>query len=48
MWLPVAVLVMPVVLIGVAPWLVEPLIDLAAGAVIGGPLPDYHLALWHG
>ena len=39
----------PVVLIGVAPALVEP-----AGrrspprAVIGGQLPDYHLALWHG
>ena len=48
MWLPVAVLVVPVVLIGVAPVLVEPLVDLAAGAVVGGPLPDYHLALWHG
>ena len=48
MWLPVAVLVVPVVLIGMAPWLVEPLVDVAAGAVIGGPLPDYHLALWHG
>ena len=31
-----------------APVLVEPLVDLAAGAVVGGPLPDYHLALWHG
>ena len=48
MWLPVAVLVVPVVLIGVAPVLVEPVVDLAASAVIGGPLPDYHLAIWHG
>ena len=48
MWLPVAVLVVPVVAIGVAPVLVEPLVDLAAGAVIQGELPSYHLALWHG
>jgi multicomponent K+:H+ antiporter subunit A len=48
MWLPVAVLVLPVVLIGVAPPLVEPVVDLAADAVTGGNLPDYHLALWHG
>ena len=48
MWLPVAILVVPVVLIGVAPVLVEPLVDLAAGAVIQGELPSYHLALWHG
>ena len=39
---------MPVVLIGMAPWLVEPVVDVAARAVIGGTLPDYHLALWHG
>ena len=49
MWLPVAVLVVPVVLIGMAPWLVEP-----AGRRrrrvpwSAAPLPDYHLALWHG
>jgi multicomponent K+:H+ antiporter subunit A len=48
MWLPVAVLVVPVVLIGVAPPIVEPVVDLAARAVVGGPLPDYHLAIWHG
>ena len=48
MWLPVAVLVVPVILIGVAPVLVEPVVDLAARAVVGRPLPDYHLALWHG
>ena len=48
MWLPVAILVVPVVLIGVAPVLAEPLVDLAAGAVVHGALPSYHLALWHG
>ena len=49
MWLPVAVLVVPVLAIGVAPeWVAGPLVALTAGAVIGGPLPDYHLALWHG
>ena len=48
MWLPVAVLVVPVLLIGMAPGLVEPVIDMAAAAVIGGSLPEYHLALWHG
>jgi multicomponent K+:H+ antiporter subunit A len=48
MWLPVAVLVVPVVVIGVAPPLVEPVVDLAANAVTGGNLPDYHLAIWHG
>ena len=48
MWLPVAVLIVPVVVIGVAPLLAEPVVDVAAAAVVGGPLPDYHLALWHG
>lgn len=48
MWLPVVVLVVPVVVIGVAPALVVPVVDLAAGAVTGGRLPEYHLALWHG
>ncbi|QTL03742.1 monovalent cation/H+ antiporter subunit A [Aquabacter sp. L1I39] len=49
MWLPVAVLVVPVLAIGLAPgWVAGPLVALTAGAVIGGPLPDYYLALWHG
>ena len=49
MWLPVAVLVVPVIAIGLFPAAVAgPLVALTAGAVIGGPLPDYHLALWHG
>jgi multicomponent K+:H+ antiporter subunit A len=49
MWLPVAVLVVPVIAIGILPGAVAgPLVALTAGAVIGGPLPDYDLALWHG
>jgi multicomponent K+:H+ antiporter subunit A len=48
MWLPVAILVAPVVAIGVAPFLAEPVVGPAAAAVTGGRLPDYHLALWHG
>ncbi|MGR7996808.1 monovalent cation/H+ antiporter subunit A [Xanthobacter sp. ZOL 2024] len=49
MWLPVAVLVVPVIAIGLFPDPVAgPLVALTAGAVIGGPVPDYHLALWHG
>lgn len=48
MWLPVALLVVPVILIGLVPALVEPLVATTAQAVVGGALPDYHLALWHG
>ncbi|KAF0137310.1 MAG: multicomponent K+:H+ antiporter subunit A [Xanthobacteraceae bacterium] len=49
MWLPVAVLTAPVIAIGLFPEQVAgPLVRLVAGAVVGGPLPDYHFALWHG
>ncbi len=49
MWLPVAVLVVPVIAIGLFPEQVAgALVRLVAGAVVGGPLPDYHFALWHG
>lgn len=49
LWLPMAVLVVPVVLIGLFPALVAgPLVERTAAAVVGGPLPDYKLALWHG
>ncbi len=49
MWLPVAVLVLPVIAIGLFPEQVAgALVRLVAGAVVGGPLPDYHFALWHG
>jgi len=49
MWGPPALLVVLVVLIGLFPATVAgPLVATVAGAVIGGPLPDYHLAIWHG
>lgn len=49
MWGPPALLVVLVVLIGLFPQAVAgPLVATVAGAVIGGPLPEYHLALWHG
>ncbi|MFN4276361.1 MAG: monovalent cation/H+ antiporter subunit A [Ferrovibrio sp.] len=49
MWLPPALLVVLVVLIGLFPAVIAgPLVAATAGAVTGGALPDYHLALWHG
>ncbi|NMG73281.1 monovalent cation/H+ antiporter subunit A [Aromatoleum diolicum] len=49
MWLPPALLVMLVVLIGLFPaTFAGPLVAATAAAVVGGPLPDYQLALWHG
>ncbi|HET9701251.1 MAG TPA: proton-conducting transporter membrane subunit, partial [Burkholderiales bacterium] len=49
MKVPVEVLVLICLLVGMAPaWTVGPLLALAAGAVLGGPLPEYNLALWHG
>jgi multicomponent K+:H+ antiporter subunit A len=49
MWLPVAVLVIPVVAIGLMPALFAgAIVERTALAVVGGPLPGYHLALWHG
>lgn len=49
LWLPVAVLVVPVVLIGLFPALIAgPLVHAVTGAVVGGPAPLIHLQLWHG
>ncbi len=49
LWGPPALLVVLVVLIGLFPATVAgPLVATVAGAVIGSPLPDYHLAIWHG
>ncbi|WP_408092999.1 monovalent cation/H+ antiporter subunit A [Rhodoplanes sp. SY1] len=50
MWLPVAVLIVPVIAIGVAPQRVAGgIVALVGQATIGAaPLPDIHLALWHG
>ncbi len=48
MWLPVAFFVVLVVLVGVAPVIVEPLLLSAVSAASGQPAPDTHLQLWHG
>ncbi|MGR3365107.1 MAG: proton-conducting transporter transmembrane domain-containing protein, partial [Maritimibacter harenae] len=48
MWAAPALLVVLVMLIGVLPHVAEPLVKVAAGAVTGGELPDFHLKLWHG
>ena len=49
MWLPVAILVVPVVAIGLLPALIAgPIVARTAFDVVGGALPDYSLAIWHG
>lgn len=49
MWLPPAILVCLVILIGLFPQtFAGALVASSAKAVIGGALPDYHLAIWHG
>ncbi len=46
---PVALLVIVCVVVGVLPSVtVGPLVHVAVGAMLGGPPPEYHLALWHG
>ncbi|HWS12470.1 MAG TPA: monovalent cation/H+ antiporter subunit A [Rhodocyclaceae bacterium] len=49
MRLPVELLVLICIGVGIVPALaVGPILALAAGAVLGGPLPEYSLAIWHG
>lgn len=49
MWLPVAILIVPIAAIGILPALMAgPIVERTALAVVGGPLPDYKLAIWHG
>ncbi len=49
MWLPPALLVVLVVLIGLFPdTIAGPLVATVSWAVTGGEVMDYHLALWHG
>jgi multicomponent K+:H+ antiporter subunit A len=50
MWLPPAILVVLVVVIGVAPFLVQDFVFLVAKAVIGGvaPLEVKYIKIWHG
>ncbi|WP_223422729.1 monovalent cation/H+ antiporter subunit A [Tateyamaria pelophila] len=50
LWLPPAFLVVLVVLIGVAPFLAEPLVRLVTASVIGdaAEMPTAYLKIWHG
>ena len=49
MRLPVALLAVISLVVGVLPAItLGPLVDVAARAVLNGPTPEYHLALWHG
>jgi multicomponent K+:H+ antiporter subunit A len=48
--LPPALLIIPVILIGVAPFLAEPFVKIVTQAVIGNAaqVPDDHFKIWHG
>ncbi len=49
MRLPIELLVLACLVVGIAPESsVRHLLDVAALPVVGGPLPEYSLALWHG
>ncbi len=49
MWLPVAILVVPIIAIGVLPaTFAGAIVERTALAASGGGQLDYHLALWHG
>ncbi len=49
MRVPVEVLVLICLVVGVAPaWSVGPMLAASAAPVVGGVLPEYSLAIWHG
>ncbi|MEM9708992.1 MAG: monovalent cation/H+ antiporter subunit A [Pseudomonadota bacterium] len=50
MWMPPAILVVLVVVIGCAPFLAEPLVKLVTAAVLGeaAEVSEKHLKIWHG
>ncbi|TYB81727.1 monovalent cation/H+ antiporter subunit A [Maritimibacter fusiformis] len=50
LWLPPAILVALVVLIGVAPFVVEPFVKLVTASLLGaaGVVPEAHIKIWHG
>ncbi|MBC7734406.1 MAG: monovalent cation/H+ antiporter subunit A [Bacteriovorax sp.] len=49
MRVPVELLVLACVVVGVAPqWAIQPVLETAAAPVVGGTLPAFDLALWHG
>ena len=46
---PVEVLVAMCLLVGIFPqWSIAPILNVAAAAVLQQPLPEFHLAVWHG
>ena len=49
LWLPIAVLALPIIAIGLAPETIAgPIVEHTARAVVGGALPPFEPALWHG
>ena len=50
LWLPPAILVVLVVVIGLAPFVAEPFVKLVTASVLGdaATLPDVHIKIWHG
>ena len=50
LWIPPAILVVLVVMIGVAPFLAEPFVKLVTASVLGdaAELPKAHFKIWHG
>ncbi|WP_120499197.1 monovalent cation/H+ antiporter subunit A [Roseovarius sp. EL26] len=50
LWLPPAVLVVLVVVIGLAPFLAEPFVKLVTASLLGeaGDVPKAHFKIWHG
>ncbi len=50
LWLPPAALIVPVVVIGVAPFIAEPFVKLVTQAVLGraAEVPGAHFKIWHG
>jgi multicomponent K+:H+ antiporter subunit A len=49
MRVPIEVLVLTCLLVGVAPqWAVQDMLNAAAAPVVGGVLPSFDLAVWHG
>ncbi|MBN8494869.1 MAG: monovalent cation/H+ antiporter subunit A, partial [Burkholderiales bacterium] len=45
---PVVLLVAICIVVGLLPFVAEPLVRVASAAALGVPPPEFHLALWHG
>jgi multicomponent K+:H+ antiporter subunit A len=46
---PSALLAVVCIAVGLLPaWLFGPMVHVAATALVNGPLPEYHLSIWHG